>query len=193
MRGEASADDSARQRRGREMFQSACAGKRRQTVFSLDAETNGFQSACAGKRRQTVSVPGSVPLGGFQSACAGKRRQTVTRVAGEEQARVSGRVRGEASADFDRKFLTLRSAFQSACAGKRRQTFTERTTPMAVTFQSACAGKRRQTWASRIAVDRVGFSPHARGSVGRLGVPRRRRAGRFSPHARGSVGRPRLC
>ena len=195
MRGEASADLGKPNCGRPSRFQSACAGKRRQTGSSASAAGWALQSACAGKRRRTQTLLSTCTSGGFQSACAGKRRQP-------------GSGRGSGG----------RSGFQSACAGKGRQTLillaaslgagfsphargsvgrlgtiltgiavsvsvrmrgeasadtADLRDPAGGKFQSACAGKRRQTFGDLLHSLEARFSPHARGSVGRPASARR--------------------
>ena len=173
-------------------FRSACARKRRRQTglkggnllrvgfsphargsvgrrgFSLLLAGCGFQSACAGKGRQTWGAAGRGLLW-FQSACAGKGRQTsnVGRIGSpfgfSPHARGSvGRLAEALMADG-----RPAKAFQSACAGKRRQTFT---------FVLAMGGTVSVRMRGEASADSIptpmaslkGFSPHARGSVGRL-------------------------
>ena len=191
MRGEASADLALSSPALPYPFQSACAGKRRQTrLISETLQAASFSPHARGSvgrlleicftrwKRVSVRMRGEAsadppPRGGgllfinpgFSPHARGSvGRQAAIKAA--EVEKVSVRMRGEASADPVAALTIATEEFQSACAGKRRQT---------VTGGRVCY--------------KTGFSPHARGSVGRPTPSPSRFPPCFSPHARGSVGR----
>ena len=84
MRGEASADgDVVWPVESAFLFQSACAGKRRQTGLDPNEVTDEVSVRMRGEASADVIENVLPALAGFQSACAGKRRQTLPQTGGK--------------------------------------------------------------------------------------------------------------